>query len=73
MFTVKWVIHRLENEPIEVETGTYPDLDEAVSVCKERLPAMRLSHDRRPPDGFLICDSAGNEMRRWFGSARISA
>jgi hypothetical protein len=29
---------------------------------------MRLRHIARPPDGFLVVDDDGKEVRRWFGA-----
>jgi hypothetical protein len=73
MFSVKWVVHRHETEPVEVENSALEDLDEVVETCRARLPEMRRKHANTPPDGFLIFDSAGNEVRRWFGSPRPAA
>jgi hypothetical protein len=70
MFEVRWVIHRQETQPVEVENSTLKDLDEVVSSCIARLPAVREKYPWTPPDGFLVFDGAGNEVRRWFGSAR---
>jgi hypothetical protein len=52
MFSVKWVVHRHEIQPVAVENSAVQDLDEVVESC--------------PPDGFLVFDSAGSEVRRWF-------
>ncbi len=73
MFTVKWVTHRHEADPIEVETSCHGDLDTVVSLSQRGLSAMREKHSLHPPDGFLVFDAEGNELRRWFGSERSHA
>ncbi|QAY96612.1 hypothetical protein CWB41_13460 [Methylovirgula ligni] len=70
MFAVKWVTHRRETQPVEMENIALEDLDMVVSSCLERLPALKRKHPLTPPDGFLIFDGAGNEVRRWFESTR---
>jgi hypothetical protein len=37
-----------------------------VESCQARFPEMRCKHDNTPPDGFLVFDSVGSEVRRWF-------
>ena len=69
-FKVKWVVHRYETLPVEIESGVVQDLDKLVSCCQERFFEMRLKYPNTPPDGFLIFNSDGNEVRRWFESAR---
>lgn len=69
-FSVKWVVHRYETLPVEVESGVLQDLDKLVSSRQERFLEMRTKHPNTPPDGFLVFDSDGNEVRRWFESAR---
>ena len=69
-FSVKWVVHQYETLPVEIESGALQDLDALVSSCQARFSEMSLKHPITPPDGFLIFDSDGNEVRRWFGSAR---
>jgi hypothetical protein len=70
MFSVKWVMHRRETQPVEIENSALQDLDEVVESCQARFPEMRRRHSNTPPDSFLVLDSAGNEVRRWFNSAR---
>ena len=69
-FSVKWVVHRYETLPVEIESGALQDLDALVSSCQARFSEMSLKHPITPPDGFLIFDSDGIEVRRWFESAR---
>ncbi len=69
-FSVKWVVHRYETLPVEVEMDVLQNLDELVESCRGRTSDMRLKYPNTPPDGFLVFDSAGNEVRRWFESAR---
>ena len=69
-FKVKWVVHRYETLPVEIESDVVQDLDKLVSCCQERFFEMRLKYPNTPPDGFLVFNSDGNEVRRWFESAR---
>jgi hypothetical protein len=69
-FSVKWVVHRYETLPVEVENDITQDLDELVSSRLERFVEMRLKYPNTPPDGFLVFDGDGIEVRRWFESAR---
>jgi hypothetical protein len=73
MFTVKWIVHRYETQPVDVESSVLEDLNAVVSSCQQRLPTMREKHPQTPPDGFLVFDSNGDEVRRWFGSVRPHA
>ncbi len=70
MYSIKWLTLDGENE-IALETSVYSDLEEVVASCIKRLPAAQLRFSQTPPDGFVIFDSDGNEVRRWFSSARI--
>jgi hypothetical protein len=69
-FSVKWVVHRYETLPAEVENSAIQDLDKLVESCQARLSEMRRKYPNTPPDGFLVFDDAGHEVRRWFESAR---
>ena len=69
-FSVKWVVHRHETRPVDVEPSAIGDLDRLVKTCRQRFPEMRFKYPDTPPDGFLVFDSAGDEVRRWFESAR---
>ena len=40
------------------------------SSCQARFPEMKREHPNTPPDRFLVFDSAGIEVRRWFASGR---
>jgi hypothetical protein len=51
-FIVKWVVHRYEALPVEVENDVPQDLDELVSSRQERLFEMRLKYPNTPPMGF---------------------
>jgi len=70
MFSVKWVTHRHETQPVEFENSRLMDLDEVVRSCRARLSDMRREYPGTPPDGFLVFDSTGDEVRRWFESPR---
>jgi hypothetical protein len=73
MFVIKWVAHGHEAEPIEVEKSDLKDVGLLVLRCQGRLSEMRRRHTPKSPDGFLVFDSDGNEIRRWFGSPRSDA
>jgi hypothetical protein len=68
MFTVKWAPRETENQRVEIESCVFTDLDIVVASCREALYGMRLRHIASPPDGFIIADADGKELRRWFGS-----
>ena len=70
MFSVKWVTHRHETQPVEFENSRLMDLDEVVRSCRARLSDMRREYPGTPPDGFLVFDNTGDEVRRWFESPR---
>ena len=63
-FIVKWVVHQYESLPVEVENDIAHDLDEIVSSRRERFVEMRLKYPKAPPDGFLVFDGDGIEVRR---------
>ncbi len=67
MFVVQWIIHFNEKVPLETEYSIHQDLDDLVLSCKEKLPFMRLFRAQTPPDGFLVFDASGREVRRWMG------
>jgi hypothetical protein len=67
MFVVKWVLRFDDQHPMEVEESILTNLDEIVASCKERLYGVRLRFATNPPDGFIVCDEHGKELRRWFG------
>jgi CheY-like chemotaxis protein len=71
MFSVDWVTHD-GHGPVKTENDLHRGLDEIVSSCVARLPSVRLAYPRTPPDGFLVFDSTGQEVRRWFGAARTN-
>lgn len=68
MYSMKWVERGKEGEPVEVENSILTDLDRIVASGQEALVGMRLRHIARPPDGFLVVDDDGKEVRRWFGA-----
>ena len=68
MFTVKWVSRENESQPVVIESSVFTDLDKVVASCREALYGMRLKHIGLPPDGFIVADADGKELRRWFGS-----
>jgi hypothetical protein len=70
MFCVKWVIHGHETRPVEAEDSFSKDLDTVVRSCQKKLFAMRQIHAGTPPDGFIVCNGKGMEVRRWFGFSR---
>jgi hypothetical protein len=71
MFQVKWITYRGGQlvDIVEVEDCELRRLDEVVATCQIRLGRMRQRHATNPPDGFLVIDSDGKELRRWIGKA----
>lgn len=70
MFSIRWVTHRNEENDSMAEKSLLPDADAVVASCLDRLPLMQERNLVSPPDGFIVFDGKGNEVRRWFGSAR---
>jgi|HubBroStandDraft_6_1064221.scaffolds.fasta_scaffold1027592_1 hypothetical protein len=64
MFSVKWFERGKESNPVEVENSILTDLDRVVSSSQGGLLGMRLRHIAKPPDGFIVVDDNGNEVRR---------
>ena len=69
-FSVSWVVHRYETLPVAIEHCVDEDLDQIVESCRARFPDMRGKYPNTPPDGFLVFNGAGTEVRRWFESPR---
>jgi ribose 1,5-bisphosphokinase PhnN len=69
-FTVRWVAHRRETQPIAIERTSHQGLDKLVETCQGRFPEMRRQYPGSPLDGFLVIDNDGNEVRRWFETVR---
>jgi hypothetical protein len=69
MFSVKWFERGKESNPVEVENSILTDLDRVVSSSQGGLLGMRLRHIAKPPDGFIVVDDNGNEVRRWFAAS----
>jgi hypothetical protein len=67
MFTVNWVVRGKEAEPIKVERFKVLSAETVVAACRYRLVAIRLSYPDSPPDGFIVLNDSGREVRRWFG------
>lgn len=65
IYLIAWVIHGCESEPIEEELG-FGDLNALVLWSQRMFSIMRERHSATPPDGFLVFDSDGREVRRWF-------
>ena len=38
MFSIQWVVHRHENQPVEIENSALQDVDEVVESCQARFP-----------------------------------
>jgi hypothetical protein len=69
MFEVKWITYRAGKlvDVVEIEHSEMRRLDEVVAALQFRLPRMRLRHPVNPPDGFVVLDKDGNELRLWVG------
>jgi hypothetical protein len=66
MFTVKWVVRGKEAEPLESESFQVRSADTLVTACRYRLVLIRRKYPDEPPDGFIVFDGSGKEVRRWF-------
>jgi hypothetical protein len=66
MFRVKWVERFNEHQPIAIEDSVLTDLDRIFVSCKERLPGKKFKQFGPTPDGFILCDEDGAELRRWI-------
>jgi ribose 1,5-bisphosphokinase PhnN len=69
-FSVHWVAHRRETQPVAIERTALQGLDKLVETCQGRFSEMRRTYPGLPPDGFLVFDNDGNEVRRWFETVR---
>jgi hypothetical protein len=67
MFTVKWIVHGNEVAPVESESFYALSADTVVAACRYGLTAMRLKYPETPPNGFVVFDDTGKEIRRWIG------
>jgi hypothetical protein len=65
MLTVKWIQRFADNSPIEIEASVFTDVDRVFALSRSQLPSKRL-RVLNPPDGFIICDEDGYEIRRWL-------
>jgi hypothetical protein len=68
--SVHWVAHRRETQPVAIERTALQGLDKLVEMCQGRFPEMKRTYPDTPPDGFLVFDADGIEVRRWFDSVR---
>ena len=66
MFQVKWVARARTDEPVDVETSAFRDINNVVAFCQAALFGMRARFAVGPPDGFIVVDAEGSEVRRWF-------
>ena len=73
MYCVKWIQRGRESEPVAIDESIHTDLDRIVYSCKDALYGVRLRHFARPPDGFIVVDDEGLEVRRWLGSTSSNA
>lgn len=64
MLTVKWVQRSAEDPPIEVERSIFTNIEKVFAFSKSQLQSKpwRVFN---PPDGFIICNEDGRELRRW--------
>jgi hypothetical protein len=73
MFSVKWLKSGKEAEMGDVENSTLTDLDNIVSFYRGRLYSKRLGNLDDQPDGFVVVDDTGDEVRRWFETPSSAA
>jgi hypothetical protein len=72
MLTVKWVQRFAEDRPVEIEGSIFTDIDRVFALSKSELYGKHL-RVLNPPDGFIICDENGHELRRWLSSTSGAA
>jgi hypothetical protein len=72
MFSVKWLRHGNEAQPVEVEELVITNLDRIVALCKGNLYSKRLRHSVNMPDGFVVVDDSDIEVRRWFDTSGLA-
>jgi hypothetical protein len=58
-----------EAEPLESEGFHVHNADTLVAACGYRMVLIRRKYPETPPDGFIIFDHHGKEVRRWFDLA----
>jgi hypothetical protein len=63
MFTVRWVSHSSTGKPVVSEESAFTSLDSTVLSAQERLYNVRLRFIQSPPDGFVVFDDVGKELR----------
>jgi hypothetical protein len=73
MFSVHWVARDKETEPVLIEEGFLTSLDKVASACKRRISVLRSDNPGAPPDGFIVLDSDGTVVHRWFEPLEPSA
>jgi hypothetical protein len=66
MFTVKWVVVGKGAEPIEIEGFGVFHVNTLIMACRYRMDMTRTKYPESPPDGFIVFDSNGKEIQRWF-------
>jgi hypothetical protein len=69
MFSVKWLRHGQEAQPVEVEDLVITNLDRIVALCNDHLYSKKLRHSVNAPDGFVVVDDSDTEVRRWFDTS----
>lgn len=55
-------------DPIVIAEERLPidDPNAAVDEARARLPRIRTQHSTEPPNGFVVVDEDGRELRRWI-------
>jgi hypothetical protein len=69
---VKW-FSNASPDPVEIEKTVLEDPDEIVSSCRERLKVMRRHERPNTPNGFVVVNGAGAEVRRWFEAVDVQS
>lgn len=54
---------------VEIEHCEMRRLEDVVAAYQFRLSRMRQRHPVNPPDGFVVLDENGNELRLWLGKS----
>jgi hypothetical protein len=69
MFSVHWVTHFSKTPLIETEYRFNFYLDDLVTLCLTRLPAIRVKPFDMAADGFLIFNDHHKEVWRCFSAS----
>jgi hypothetical protein len=65
MFEIKWFVQHKEHRAVSTENTVLESLDEVVAYYQGRFYGGKMMSEEAP-DGFIVCNSQGAELRRWL-------